>query len=107
MISLTDKAVEKVREILNNDNKQDHALRIGVKGGGCSGFSYTLDIDKIIAESDQVFEEKGIKIVVDAKSFIYLSGTQVDYVENLSGSGFSFSNPNATRSCGCGSSFQA
>ena len=107
MISLTDKAVKKVREILNNDNKQDHALRIGVKGGGCSGFSYTLDIDKIIAESDQVFEEKGIKIVVDAKSFIYLSGTQVDYVENLSGSGFSFSNPNATRSCGCGSSFQA
>ena len=107
MISLTDKAVEKVREILNNDNKQDHALRIGVKGGGCSGFSYTLDIDKIFAESDQVFEEKGIKIVVDAKSFIYLSGTQVDYVENLSGSGFSFSNPNATRTCGCGSSFQA
>jgi iron-sulfur cluster assembly protein len=107
MISLTDKAVEKVREILNKDNKQDHALRIGVKGGGCSGFSYTLDIDKIYAESDQVFEEKGIKIVVDAKSFIYLSGTQVDYVENLSGSGFSFSNPNATRTCGCGSSFQA
>ncbi len=107
MISLTDKAVEKVREILNNDNKQDHALRIGVKGGGCSGFSYTLDIDKIFAESDQVFEEKGIKIVIDAKSFIYLSGTEVDYVENLSGSGFSFSNPNATRTCGCGSSFQA
>ena len=107
MISLTDKAVEKVREILNKDNKKDHALRIGVKGGGCSGFSYTLDIDKIYAESDQVFEEKGIKIVVDAKSFIYLSGTQVDYVENLSGSGFSFSNPNATRTCGCGSSFQA
>ncbi len=107
MISLTDKAVEKVREILNNENKQDHALRIGVKGGGCSGFSYTLDIDKIFTESDQVFEEKGIKIVVDAKSFIYLSGTQVDYVENLSGSGFSFSNPNATRTCGCGSSFQA
>ena len=107
MISLTDKAVEKVREILNNDKKQDHALRIGVKGGGCSGFSYTLDIDKIFTESDQVFEEKGIKIVVDAKSFIYLSGTQVDYVENLSGSGFSFSNPNATRTCGCGSSFQA
>ncbi len=107
MISLTDKAVEKVREILNNENKQDHALRIGVKGGGCSGFSYTLDIDKIFVESDQVFEEKGIKIVVDAKSFIYLSGIHVDYVENLSGSGFSFSNPNATRTCGCGSSFQA
>jgi len=107
MISLTDKAAEKVREILNSDSKDDHALRVGVKGGGCSGFSYTLDIDKIFAESDQVFEEKGIKIVIDAKSFIYLSGTQVDYFENLSGSGFSFSNPNATRTCGCGSSFQA
>jgi iron-sulfur cluster assembly protein len=80
---------------------------VGVKGGGCSGFSYTMDIDKAFNESDQVFEEKGIKIVVDAKSFIYLSGTQVDYVENLSGSGFAFSNPNATRTCGCGSSFQA
>ena len=107
MISLTEKAAEKVKEILNNENKDDHALRLGVKGGGCSGFSYTMDIDKIFAENDQVFEEKGIKIVVDAKSFIYLSGTQVDYVENLSGSGFSFSNPNATRTCGCGSSFQA
>jgi len=107
MISLTDKAVEKVKEILKNEQKDDHALRIGIKGGGCSGFSYTLDVDRIFAESDQIFEEKGIKIVIDAKSFIYLSGTQVDYVENLSGSGFSFSNPNATRSCGCGSSFQA
>ena len=107
MISLTDKAAEKVRQILSSEGEGERALRVGVKGGGCSGFSYTLDIDKIFAESDQVFEEKGIKIVIDAKSFIYLSGTQVDYVENLSGSGFSFSNPNATRTCGCGSSFQA
>ena len=107
MISLTDKAAQKVKDILNTEDKKDHALRVGVKGGGCSGFSYTMDIDKILNESDQVFEDKGIKIVVDAKSFIYLSGTQVDYVENLSGSGFAFSNPNATRSCGCGSSFQA
>jgi len=107
MISLTDKAAEKVRQILSSEDGGKHALRVGVKGGGCSGFSYTLDIDKIFAESDQVFEEKGIKIVIDAKSFIYLGGTQVDYVENLTGSGFSFSNPNATRTCGCGSSFQA
>ena len=107
MISLTDKAAQKVKEILQSENKHDHALRVGVKGGGCSGFSYTMDIDKIFNESDQVFEEKGIKIVVDAKSFIYLSGTEVDYVENLSGSGFAFSNPNANRTCGCGSSFQA
>lgn len=107
MISLTDKAADKVKEILTKEDKQDHALRIGVKGGGCSGFSYTMNLDKIFSESDQVFEEKGIKIVIDAKSFIYLTGMKVDYVENLSGSGFAFSNPNATRTCGCGHSFQA
>jgi iron-sulfur cluster assembly protein len=107
MISLTDKAAQKVKEILVNENKTDHALRVGIKGGGCSGFSYTMDLDSIFSDNDQVFEEKGVKIVVDAKSFIYLSGTQVDYVENLSGSGFAFSNPNASRTCGCGSSFQA
>jgi iron-sulfur cluster assembly protein len=107
MITLTDKAATKVKEILGSENKKDHALRLGVKGGGCSGFSYTLNLDKLFNESDQLFEDKGIKIVVDAKSFIYLSGTEIDYVENLSGSGFAFVNPNATRSCGCGSSFQA
>jgi iron-sulfur cluster assembly protein len=107
MISLTDKAALKVKEILGSEKKEDHALRLGVKGGGCSGFSYTLNLDKAFAESDQVFEDKGIKIVVDAKSFIYLTGTEIDYVENLSGSGFAFANPNASRSCGCGSSFQA
>jgi iron-sulfur cluster assembly protein len=107
MITLTDKAAGKVKEILENEQKIDCALRIGVKGGGCSGFSYTMNLDEVLSESDQVFEEKGVKIVVDAKSFIYLSGTQVDFVENLSGSGFTFSNPNATRTCGCGSSFQA
>jgi iron-sulfur cluster assembly protein len=107
MISLTDKAAIKVREILGNEKKEDHALRLGVKGGGCSGFSYTLNLDNLFAKSDQVFEDKGVKIVVDAKSYIYLTGTEIDYVENLSGSGFSFANPNAARSCGCGSSFQA
>jgi len=107
MITLTDKAAGKVKEILENEKKIDCALRLGVKGGGCSGFSYTMNLDEVLTESDQVFEDKGVKIVVDAKSFIYLSGTQVDFVENLSGSGFTFSNPNATRTCGCGSSFQA
>ncbi len=107
MITLTDKAADKVKDILKNEMKDDLALRIGVKGGGCSGFSYTLNVDKIFSESDQVFENNGIKIVIDAKSFIYLNGTKVDYIENLTGSGFSFSNPNASRTCGCGSSFQA
>jgi iron-sulfur cluster assembly protein len=107
MINLTDKAADKVRDILTSEQKEDHALRLGVKGGGCSGFTYTLNIDKVFSESDQVFQDKGVRIVIDAKSFIYLSGTEVDYIENLSGSGFAFSNPNATRSCGCGNSFQA
>ncbi len=106
MITLTDKAAEKVKSILKNESKEDHALRLGIKGGGCSGFNYTLDLDKILAENDQQFEDKGVRIFVDAKSFNFLRGTEVDYMENLSGSGFSFTNPNASRKCGCGNSFQ-
>jgi iron-sulfur cluster assembly protein len=106
MIVITEKAASKVKELLHNENKEDHALRVGIKGGGCSGFTYTLNFDDKNLETDQVFEDKGVKIVIDAKSFVYLSGTELDYVENLTGSGFSFSNPNAKRACGCGSSFQ-
>jgi iron-sulfur cluster assembly protein len=107
MITLTERAAHKVLEILKNENLNQGALRVGVKGGGCSGFSYTLDVDEKFFETDQVFEDKGVKIVVDAKSFVYLSGTQLDYKESLTESGFTFHNPNATRSCGCGSSFSA
>jgi iron-sulfur cluster assembly protein len=107
MITLTDKAAIKVKEILVNEQSQTSGLRVGVKGGGCSGFTYTLNFDDKTNETDQVFEDKGVKIIVDAKSFIYLSGTQLDYSDGLSGEGFKFTNPNATRSCGCGSSFQA
>jgi iron-sulfur cluster assembly protein len=107
MIMITDKAASKVKEILTNENRASSSLRVGVKGGGCSGFTYTLNFDDSANETDQVFEDKGVKIVVDAKSFIYLSGTQLDYTDGLSGEGFKFTNPNATRSCGCGSSFQA
>jgi iron-sulfur cluster assembly protein len=107
MIVLTDKAAEKVKEILQVENKEGLALRVGIKGGGCSGFSYTLNFDKPNGEIDQVFEDKGVKIIVDSKSFVYLSGTKLDFVDSLNGSGFTFENPNATKSCGCGSSFQA
>ena len=107
MIALTDKAADKVKEILNAENKEGLGLRVGIKGGGCSGFSYTLNFDKPNSEIDQVFEDKGIKIIIDSKSFVYLSGTQLDFVDNLNGSGFTFENPNATKTCGCGSSFQA
>ena len=107
MITLTEKAANKVKEILTNEKRPASVLRLGVKGGGCSGFTYTLDFDDRTADTDQVFEDKGVKIVIDAKSFVYLSGTQLDYSDGLSGAGFTFHNPMATRSCGCGSSFQA
>jgi iron-sulfur cluster assembly protein len=107
MITLTDKAALKVKELLARDNKTGSALRLGVRGGGCAGFTYTLDFDTLQDEQDQQFEDKGIRIVVDAKSFLYLTGAEVDYTENLTGSGFTFNNPNARGSCGCGSSFQA
>ena len=107
MIYLTEKAAGKVKQILVNENKDGWALRVGIKGGGCSGFTYTLNFDQNANELDQVFEDKGIRIIVDPKSFMYLTGTQLDYVESLTGAGFTFSNPNATRTCGCGTSFQA
>ena len=107
MISLTEKAIDKVKQILKHDGRTDSALRVGVKGGGCSGFTYVLDIDNEVSDTDQVFEIEGVKIFIDAKSFVYLTGTELDYKESLTGSGFIFSNPNAVRSCGCGSSFQA
>ena len=107
MISLTDKAAHKVKEILKTENKEGSALRVGVKGGGCSGYTYTLDFDHNNSTSDQIFEDKGVKILVDKKSAVFLSGTELDYIDSLSGSGFTFKNPNTVRSCGCGNSFQA
>jgi iron-sulfur cluster assembly protein len=83
------------------------ALRVGVKGGGCSGFSYLLDLTESIKETDEVFEQHGLRVVCDPKSLLYLSGTKVDFKDELMGRGFVFQNPNATSSCGCGSSFSA
>ena len=107
MIYLSEKAADKVKELLKDEQKADFGLRVGIKGGGCSGFTYTLNFDRPNQESDQVFEDKGVQIIVDAKSFVYLTGTELDFVDTLDGSGFTFNNPNASRSCGCGSSFQA
>jgi iron-sulfur cluster assembly protein len=106
MISITERAVAEVKRIVDEQNLPDGtALRVGVKGGGCSGFSYTLGFDDQIGEIDQVFETNGIKVVCDPKSFLYLNGTQVDFEESLMGRGFKFGNPNAAKSCGCGESF--
>ncbi len=80
-------------------------IRVGVEGGGCSGLSYKLEFDQQMKEGDQEFTDKGIKVVVDRKSFLYLVGTELDYTGGLNGKGFVFNNPNASRTCGCGESF--
>ncbi len=105
MITLTENAVKEVKRMMEAQKLQNVGLRIGVKGGGCSGMSYTLNFDKEIREQDQTFEFEGVKVVVDSKSLLYLEGTSLDYVSALNGSGFKFNNPTASRSCGCGSSF--
>ncbi len=106
MISITDRATVEVRRIIGEQNLPDGtALRVGVKGGGCSGFSYTLGFDDQIGETDQIAEHDGIQVVCDPKSFLYLNGTQLDFEDNLMGRGFKFQNPNASKSCGCGESF--
>lgn len=106
MISLTKEARDQVKHIQtkSEENAKKH-LRVRVTGGGCSGLSYKLDFDEIVAENDKVFEQGGVKIVCDPKSFLYLKGMTLDYSGGLNGKGFTFSNPNASKSCGCGASF--
>jgi iron-sulfur cluster assembly protein len=106
VIELTERAAKEIRRIVADQNLGPAtALRVGVKGGGCSGFSYTLGFDDQVAEVDQVTEIDGIRIVCDPKSFLYLNGTQIDFEDNLMGRGFKFGNPNASKTCGCGESF--
>lgn len=106
MIGLTERAADEVRRIVKEQNLPEQTvLRVGVKGGGCSGFSYTLGFDDNVTEIDQITEVNGVKVVCDPKSFLYLSGTEVDFEESLMGRGFKFGNPNASKTCGCGESF--
>lgn len=107
MLNVSTTAVGKIKQILTEEKKEGWALRIGIKGGGCSGFTYALNLADKPAETDQVFDFDGVKVVVDSKSIVYLAGTELDYTDGLNGSGFVFNNPNATRTCGCGSSFSA
>jgi iron-sulfur cluster assembly protein len=105
-IILTDKARTEITKIMAANSIPDtYGLRVGVKGGGCSGLSYSLGFDKEARETDKLIEKEGVRIFVDPKSLFYLSGTQLDYTDGLNGKGFVFNNPNATKSCGCGSSF--
>lgn len=105
MLTLTETAVKEVKRLVESQNSPNLGLRMGVKGGGCSGMTYTLNFEAEVREQDQVLEIEGVKVIVDSKSLLYLDGTQLDFVSGLNGSGFKFVNPNATRSCGCGSSF--
>jgi iron-sulfur cluster assembly protein len=104
MITLTEIAAEKVTNLLST--KPDRiGLRVGVRGGGCSGFTYFLEFEDKIKTKDRELESRGVKIIVDPKSFLYLMGIEIDYLDNLNGAGFKFNNPNAKRTCGCGESF--
>lgn len=106
MIGITTRAQQEVRRIISEqDLPESTVLRVGVKGGGCSGFSYSLGFDDTVQEIDQVFERDGVRVVCDPKSFLYLNGTEVDFEESLMGRGFKFGNPNASKTCGCGESF--
>ena len=107
MIYVSDKAKEKVGKLMTEAEvkEKDFFLRVSVIGGGCSGLSYKLDFDNELKPMDQEFEDNGIKVVTDLKSFLYLVNTTLDFSDGLNGKGFYFSNPNASRSCGCGESF--
>lgn len=107
MMNITAPAATKIAELLQKHNDPELALRISVIGGGCSGYQYDMAFDKP-RDTDEVVEADGrVKVLVDAMSYRYLDGTEVDYVESIQGSGFAFNNPNAQRSCGCGKSFSA
>ena len=109
MIQMTDKAVKEIKRIQTTDpTAEGSTLRVMVVGGGCSGMSYKLGFDKDpVLPTDKIFEKDGVTVVIDQKSFLFLSGTELDFTDGLSGTGFVFNNPNAKRTCGCGSSFSA
>jgi iron-sulfur cluster assembly protein len=107
MVTLQPKALEHVIELMMEGGltPDTHNLRVGIKGGGCSGLSYTMDFDDKIEPTDEVVQADGLKVVIDRKSLLYLYGTQLTYSDGLNGKGFAWENPNASRTCGCGESF--
>ena len=105
MITVTDIAKETALRMMREENNEGYFIRVGVEGGGCSGLMYQLKFDNEINDDDKEFEDNGIKIVMNKKSVLYLAGTTLDYSGGLNGKGFIFSNPNASRTCGCGESF--
>ena len=106
MITVTEKAKERIIQLRKEEGREpNNNIRVSVKDGGCSGLMYDLNFDDQIKPVDQIFEDKGIKILVDKKSLLYLLGTTLDFSDGLNGKGFQFVNPNASRTCGCGESF--
>ena len=108
-IELTERAAQEVKTIFEQNSlpAEKSYLRLGVKGGGCSGFSYALDLTENKNDNDEEWEIHGVKVICDPKSYVYLNGVSVDFKDEVMGRGFVFNNPNATSSCGCGSSFSA
>ncbi len=106
MVTISEIARNKITELRQKDGlSENHAIRVAVEGGGCSGLMYDLQFDATQQPNDHLVEDKGIKILVDRKSLLYLAGTELDFSDGLNGKGFQFKNPNATRTCGCGESF--
>ncbi len=105
MIQISELAAKQIAQLKNQDSHLDAFLRVSVMGGGCSGMSYKMKFDTQTNEKDHIFEDKGVKLVIDSKSYLYLVGTTLDFDGGLNGQGFSFQNPNASKTCGCGSSF--
>ena len=106
IFTLTTKAKSQLDKLMVEEQcTEDHFLRVSVKGGGCSGLTYDLDFDDTIVDFDEISEDQGLKLVIDKRSLLYLLGTELDFTEGLNGKGFLFTNPNASRTCGCGESF--
>lgn len=108
-VILTERAAQEIESIINQQDLDRDAvrLRVGVKGGGCSGFSYVLDLTETQRDNDEEWQQHGIRVVCDPKSVLYIDGTEIDFRDEMMGRGFVFNNPNATSTCGCGSSFSA
>ncbi len=105
-IKITDKAAKQIKQIMNENKIPDtYGLRVGVKGGGCSGLSYSLGFDGESKQGDTIISYKDVKLFIDGKSLFYITGTELDFSDGLNGRGFVFNNPNASKTCGCGSSF--
>ncbi len=106
MVMLTENAIGQVKKVISEQSEPYVGIRVGVEGGGCSGFQYTLKLERTSREGDDVVQVDGFQLLIDPQSMVYLDGTEIDYVETLQAAGFRFNNPNVTGSCGCGESFQ-